>query len=80
MDTFKINAGNLGQLQKITLRSDDIGDSSDWHLEKVIVNDTQGNSYKFPANVWLSHEPGKMLEMTFYLSKFEFIYMYKVLC
>ena len=66
---FKITAGNLGPLQKIVIRNDDTGESSDWHLEKVVINDTNGNSYKFPANVWLSHDPGNQLEMAFDLSK-----------
>ena len=68
-NVFKITAGNLGPLQKIVIRNDDSGDSSDWHLEKIVVNDTTGSSYKFPANVWLSHDPGNQLEMSFELSK-----------
>ena len=68
-DTFKIDAGNLGSLQKITVYNDNSGQSSDWHLEKVVINDTLGNSYKFPANIWLSNEPGKVLQMTLDLSK-----------
>ena len=70
-DTFKITAGNLGPLQKITVRNDNSNASSDWNLEKVVINDTLGNSYRFPANVWLSNQPGKQLEMTFDLSKYQ---------
>ena len=47
------------------IRSDDTGPSANWHIDKVIINDTNGNVYRFPANVWLSSEPGKHLEMTF---------------
>ena len=53
----------MGNLLKINLRNDDSGESSDWHLEKVLVVDSLGNEYKFPANVWLSHETGKQLEV-----------------
>jgi len=58
-DKFQINTGNLGDLLKVSLRNDGTGDSADWHLEKVLVVDSNGNEYRFPANVWLSNEPGK---------------------
>ena len=60
---FQIKAGNLGELLKIYLRNDDTGTSSDWHLDKVIIVDSQNNEYRFPANVWLSHEAGKQLDV-----------------
>ena len=53
------------------MRNDNSNVSSDWNLEKVVINDTLGNSYRFPANVWLSNQPGKQLEMTFDLSKYQ---------
>uniref|UniRef100_A0A7M5VBW7 Uncharacterized protein n=1 Tax=Clytia hemisphaerica TaxID=252671 RepID=A0A7M5VBW7_9CNID len=62
-DKFQVRAGNIGSLLKINLRNDDSGESSDWHLDKVHVVDSLGNEYKFPANVWMSHEAGKQLEI-----------------
>ena len=34
---FQVTTGNLGDLQKIQLRSDDTGDSPDWYIEKVNI-------------------------------------------
>ena len=54
----------MGDLTKINLRNDDsVNDPSDWHLNKVLIVDSNGNEYRFPANVWLSHESGKQLEV-----------------
>ena len=36
-DVFQVTTGNLGDLQKIQLRSDDTGDSPDWYIEKVNI-------------------------------------------
>ena len=72
MDTFKVISGDLGPLNKIMLRSDDTGESPDWHLTRVLVNDSNGKVYDFPANVWLSTEPGKALEVTLLEGKIYF--------
>lgn len=62
-DKFQIRSGNMGDLLRISLRNDDSGESSDWHLDKVLIVDSSGKEYRFPANVWLSHDPGRQLDV-----------------
>ena len=64
MDTFEIAVGDLGELTKVQLRSDDTGVSADWHVDKVIIEDPTGKKYNFPANVWLASDPGKALTVS----------------
>lgn len=58
---------------KIQLRNDDTGESSDWHVEKVVITDPSDNDYRFPANVWLSHDAGRELSVDLYRGKHLFL-------
>lgn len=62
-DKFQIRSGNMGDLLRISLRNDDTGDSADWHVDKILIVDSSGKEYRFPANVWLSHDPGRQLDI-----------------
>ena len=62
-DKFQIRSGNMGDLLRISLRNDDTGESADWHLDKILIVDSSGKEYRFPANVWLSHDPGRQLDI-----------------
>ena len=50
------NQLSLGELTKLRIRQDDSSMfKSSWHLEYVLVEDTQtGQSFKFPCDKWLS--------------------------
>ena len=50
------NILSLGELTKLRIRHDDSAFmKSSWHLEYVLVEDTQtGQHYKYPCNKWLS--------------------------
>ena len=53
MDRFKIEAADLGRLEKIKIRHDNAGFSSDWFLDRVEVDDGY-NRFVFPCERWLS--------------------------
>lgn len=53
----------MGDLLRISLRNNDGGVSSDWHLDRVLIVDSNAKEYRFPANVWLSHEAGRQLDV-----------------
>ncbi|XP_031555970.1 uncharacterized protein LOC116292758 [Actinia tenebrosa] len=57
-DKFRIEATNIGNLQKVFLRHDDSGESPNWFLEKVLVRDMKGKPYEFNVNSWLDSKQG----------------------
>ena len=58
-DEFFLEAGDLGELQKVLLCTDGAGIASDWHLRQVVVtNCTSQASTTFPFDAWFSSKAG----------------------
>jgi hypothetical protein len=57
-DTFYfIRAGNVGELDHIVLRSDNLGSSSDWYCEKIVIwNSTISRQWEIPVKAWLTED------------------------
>ncbi len=59
IDTFKISAIELGDLQKIKIGHDNSSLGSDWYLEKVeIFNPNTQRSFLFNCQNWLAKNQG----------------------
>ena len=65
MDTFFLDAPDVGRFQKLVMAHDNSGFGAAWKLSKVdIVNTNTGESCTFPANRWLDQEHGLSVTLT----------------
>lgn len=65
MDTFFLDAPDVGRFQKLVMSHDNSGFGAAWKLSKVdIVNTNTGESCTFPANRWLDQEHGLSVTLT----------------
>ncbi|XP_059505870.1 lipoxygenase homology domain-containing protein 1 [Stegostoma tigrinum] len=73
VDTFTIEAVDLGQVFKIKIRHDNAMASPDWYLEKVEVVDVDSEeSYLFICERWLSKtKEDKKIERTLFVKGYE---------
>ena len=57
MDTFRLEAINLGELVKLHIGHDNRGVGPGWFLEKVTVEDeSSGKVFEFPCHRWLAKD------------------------
>ena len=57
MDTFRLEAINLGELVKLRIGHDNRGVGPGWFLEKVTVEDeSSGKVFEFPCHRWLAKD------------------------
>ena len=65
MDTFYLEAPDVGRFQKLVMAHDNSGFGAAWKLAKVeIVNTNSGESCVFPCNKWLDKEHGLSVTLT----------------
>ena len=50
LDVFIVNSLWIGELQKLRVGHDAVGMGSGWHLERIIVHDSLGQTYFFPSD------------------------------
>ncbi|KAK3734484.1 hypothetical protein QZH41_000097, partial [Actinostola sp. cb2023] len=53
---FRVEATDIGKIQKVYVRHDNSGESPNWYLEKVNIRDKNGSPYQFNVNAWLDKE------------------------
>ncbi|KAH0627806.1 hypothetical protein JD844_008220 [Phrynosoma platyrhinos] len=57
VDTFSVQAIDLGELKKVRIRQDNTGSNPAWFLERIEIIDTNEEStYYFPCQRWLAME------------------------
>ncbi|KAK3751286.1 hypothetical protein QZH41_012191, partial [Actinostola sp. cb2023] len=56
LDKFRVEATDIGKIQKVYVRHDNSGESPNWYLEKVNIRDKNGSPYQFNVNAWLDKE------------------------
>uniref|UniRef100_A0A7S3VHN2 PLAT domain-containing protein n=1 Tax=Dunaliella tertiolecta TaxID=3047 RepID=A0A7S3VHN2_DUNTE len=65
VDTFFVEAVDVGYMHKLTMSHDNSGFGSSWHLAKVeVVNMVTGERAVFPYNNWLDKEHGLSVDLT----------------
>ncbi|KAG1672531.1 hypothetical protein FOA52_002840, partial [Chlamydomonas sp. UWO 241] len=53
-DVFKFKASDVGNVEKVVIRHDNAGLSSDWHLQQIeVTNHLIGKTFFFSGNCWL---------------------------
>jgi hypothetical protein len=57
VDTFVVQARNVGDIDHLRIRHDNSGLGAGWYLEKIqIVSETEGKSWVFPVGRWLAKD------------------------
>jgi hypothetical protein len=59
VDSFVVDAPDIGKIERITIRHDDKGFASGWFLEQVAIRDQEtGEELTFPCGQWLARREG----------------------
>ena len=66
VDTFSLQLGELGEVNRLRVRHDDAGLGRAWYLDRIAIrNEESGREWTFPCNRWLArHEDDGEIERT----------------
>ena len=72
MDTFRIEAVDLGEIETITLGHNDAGRYPSWHCDRILITDRHGgHMYEFDIDKWFDKKRAdRLIERQFPVSRF----------
>ncbi|XP_071964229.1 uncharacterized protein [Antedon mediterranea] len=55
--SVKVDAGDIGEVQKVRLTHDNSGDNPNWHVNEIMIEDELSkDAYKFRFDSWLTYD------------------------